>query len=154
MKSDVNKILYKVIKISGTFLIMLLVVYGTIRASSIAYDFGYRVFTEPPMAEAPGRDVLVTIEKTMGAKEIANSLLEKGLIRDANLFRLQYELSAYKGEIIPGTYILNTSMTAKEMMVIMAEKVEDTETESDDSSDTSTESVESTEVLEGTEAEE
>ncbi|MBQ6844890.1 MAG: endolytic transglycosylase MltG [Agathobacter sp.] len=152
MKSDVNKTLYKVIKIAGTILLILLVAYGTMRASMIAYDFGYRVFTEPAMEEKPGTDVVVTIEKSMDAKDIAAHLLEKGLVRDANLFWLQYQLSAYKGELIEGTYTLNTSMTAKEMMVIMAEAGEEEE-DSDDSSDKSTENAESTQTSSDTEAE-
>lgn len=145
MESNVNKTLYKVIKIAGTVLIVLLVVYGTLRASMVAYDIGYRVFTEPAMENKPGTDVVVTIEENMEPMDIAEYLLEKGLIRDENLFWLQYQLSAYKGALIPGTYILNTSMTSKEMLVIMAE-VEETEEDSEDSS-----SVENTETSESTE---
>ena len=125
MKSDVNKTLFRIIKIAGTFLIVLLVVYGTLRASMVAFDFGYRVFTEPAMAEKPGEAVVVTIEESMDARDIADCLLENGLIRDANLFWLQYQLSAYKGDINSGTYTLNTSMTPKEMMVVMSEEVEE-----------------------------
>lgn len=146
MESNVNKKLYGVIKIAGTVLVVLLVVVGTVRASMTAFDYGYRVFTEPPMANKPGTAVVVTITENMGAGDIADHLLEKGLIRDDNLFWIQYQLSAYKGEIVPGTYTLNTSMTAKEMMVIMAHQNEE-ETESDDSN------VESTEVSTGSEAE-
>lgn len=146
MESNVNKKLYGVIKIAGTVLVVLLVVVGTVRASMTAFDYGYRVFTEPPMANKPGTAVVVTITENMGAGDIADHLLEKGLIRDDNLFWIQYQLSAYKGKIVPGTYTLNTSMTAKEMMVIMAHQNEE-ETESDDSN------VESTEVGTGSEAE-
>lgn len=129
MKSDVNKTLFRIIKIAGTFLIVLLVVYGTLRASMVAYDFGYRVFTEPAMADKPGTAVVVTIEESMDAMDIADVLLEKGLIRDTNLFWLQYQLSAYKGDIKPGTYTLNTSQTPKELMVTMAEVAEEVEEE-------------------------
>ncbi len=134
MESNMNKTLFKGIKIAGTILIVLLVVLGTIRASMVAYDFGYRVFTEPAMESKPGTAVIVTIDENMDAMDIADLLQEKGLVRDANLFWLQYQLSAYKGEINPGMYTLNTSMTAKEMMVAMADAEEDTE-ESEDSDD-------------------
>ena len=120
MESNVNKALYRGIKIASTILIVLLVVYGTFRASYIAYDFGYRVFTEPAMEGEPGTTVVVTIAENMESMEIAEYLLQNGLIRDANLFWLQYQLSAYKGELKAGTYSLNTSMTAKEMLIIMA----------------------------------
>lgn len=152
MKSDLNKTLFKGIKVAGTILIVLLVVYGTMRASYVAYDFGYRVFTEPAMESKPGTAVTVTIEADMDAMDIADYLLEKGLIRDANLFWLQYQLSAYKGELLPGTYTLNTSQTAKEMMVIMATETETTADEESDSVE-GTESSETTEVTSGTEVE-
>lgn len=138
MESNVNKTLYKGIKIAGTILIVLLVVYGTFRASYIAYDFGYRVFTEPAMESEPGTTMIVTIGEHMDERDIAEYLVEQGLIRDANLFWLQYQLSAYKGELLPGTYSLNTSMTTKEMMVVMAEaeeETEDAEDAEDDSAD-------------------
>ena len=151
MKSDVNKTLYRIIKIAGTFLVVLLIAYGTLQASLVAYDFGYRVFTEPAMAEAPGVDVVVSIEESMGAKDIAKVLLEKGLIRDANLFWLQYQLSAYKGDIRPGMYTLNTSMAPKELMVVMSEVPEEENLGSGDVQ--STEGVESTEVSGDTETE-
>ena len=142
MESNVNKTLYGVIKVASTVLVVLLVVYGTARASMMAFDYGYRVFTEPPMASKPGTSVLVTITPEMRADDIADYLLEKGLIRDDNLFWIQYQLSAYKGELLPGSYTLNTSMTAREMMMIMAHQDEDAEESDESSADT----VESTET--------
>lgn len=120
-----NKTLYKWIRIAFTVMLVLLVVYGTISLSYRAYDFGYRVFTEPAMEAAPGVNVEVTIEESMSDKKIAKLLEEKGLVRDADLFVVQYKLSAYAGEIVPGTYTLNTSQTAKEMMIILADQVEE-----------------------------
>lgn len=145
MESNVNKTLYQVIKIAGTVLVVLLVVYGTVRTSIMAFDYGYRVFTEPPMASKPGTSVVVTITPEMGADDIADYLLEKGLIRDDNLFWIQYQLSAYKGDILPGSYTLNTSMTAKEMMIIMAQQQEDGEV-SDGADESSADAAESTET--------
>jgi len=124
-----NKTLYKWIRIAFTVMVVLLVVTGTFSLSFKAYDFGYRVFTESPIDEAPGVNVEVTIEESMSAKKIGKLLEEKGLVRDADLFVVQYKLSAYSGEILPGTYTLNTSQTAKEMMIIMADQVEGTEEE-------------------------
>ncbi len=129
MDTNAKKTIYKVLTIVATVLVIVLIVFGTISASMTAYDFGYRVFTEPAMEEQPGSFVQVTIDDSMGASDIADVLYEKGLVRDPNLFWLQYKLSAYSGEIVPGTYTLNTSMTAKEMMIIMAAVETDTETE-------------------------
>jgi len=123
---EVNKVIYSVIKIAFSVMLVLIIVYGTVSISMTAYDFGYRVFTESAIEEAPGRDVEVTIDASMSEKELAQMLLDNELVRDANLFYLQLKLSAYTGEIVPGTYTLNTSMTAKEMMVIMAQAEEET----------------------------
>ena len=120
-----NKKLYKWVKLAFTVLLVTLVVYGTVTFSFKAYDFGYRVFTESPMEERPGTNVEVTIEAGMSAKDVGELLKQKGLVRDADLFVIQYKLSAYSGELVAGTYTLNTSQTAKEMMIIMANQSEE-----------------------------
>lgn len=117
---DRNKVIFKFIKIAFSIMVALIILYGTVSVAVVAYDFGYRVFTEAPMDEDAGKRVRVTIEPGMSGKEIGEVLVEKGLIRDANLFVLQMKLSIYDGKLLPGEYILNTSMTAKEMMAVMA----------------------------------
>ena len=112
-----NKSLKKTIQIIFRIFIVTIIVYVAAKLGTIAFDFGYRVFTEPAVAEAPGDDVLVQVKEGMEAGELAEVLEEKGLVRDSNLFLLQYRLSAYWKRIEPGVYTLNTSMTAKEMMV-------------------------------------
>jgi UPF0755 protein len=115
-----NKVIFKFIKIAFSIMMALIILYGTVSVAVVAYDFGYRVFTEKPMDEDAGKRVRVIIEPGMSGKEIGDELVEKGLIRDANLFVLQMKLSIYDDKLLPGTYILNTSMTAKEMMAVMA----------------------------------
>ena len=117
---DTNKVIFKFIKIAFSIMIALIILYGTVRIAVVAYDFGYRVFTEAPMDADAGKRVRVTIEPGMSGKEIGELLVEKGLIRDANLFVLQMKLSIYDGKILPGEYILETTMTANEMMAAMA----------------------------------
>ena len=133
---DINKVIYRGVKVAFIIMLALLIVYGTMKVSFTAYDFGYRVFTESAIDEKPGRYVEVTIEESMGASDIGELLVEKGLIRDATLFSLQYELSAYAGEIVPGTYGLTTAMTPKDMIIIMAEKYDELASEETESSDT------------------
>lgn len=137
--SDSNKLLFQFIRISFTIMVILLVVYAGVRLAAKGYDFGYRVFTESAMEEAPGKDVMVLVREEMSEREIAELLEEKGLIRDAGLFYLQLKLSAYSGDLLPGVYTLNTSMEPKEMMIIMATASGDTETEDTETAD-STES--------------
>ena len=103
-------------------IIIVMLVY---KWSMTAYEYGQRVFNEPPMSAGSGRTVTVIVDEGDTAKEIGSKLEKNGLIRDAALFRIQEMLSAYKGELLPGTYELNTSMTTDEMMEIMSMQVEE-----------------------------
>ena len=123
---NVNKALITFIRVAFGVLLILLAIYAGTRLCSVGYDFGYRVFTEPAVDKAPGKDVMVQIKEGMSAKEIGELLEEKGLVRDAKLFYIQLKLSAYSKKIVPDIYTLNTSMTAKDMMVVMS-AVEETE---------------------------
>lgn len=109
--------------------VAVLVVMFIYKAAVKAYDFGYSIFEDKPMAEAPGREVTVSITDGKGAKEIGEILESKGLIEDATVFYLQNFLSSYKDELQPGMYTLNTSMTPTEMMEVMSgqEEVEEEE---------------------------
>ena len=103
-------------------IIIVMLVY---KWSLLAFDYGQRVFNEPPMSAGSGRTVTFVVNEGDTAKEIGDKLEKNGLIRDAMLFRIQEMLSAYKGEMQPGTYELNTTMTTEEMMEIMAMQVEE-----------------------------
>lgn len=126
---DFNKALFSFIKISFSIMISLIVVIGAVKVCTVGYDFGYRVFTEPAMSQGAGRDVLIQINDGMSAKEIGQLLEDEGLVRDSNLFYLQLKLSAYSKRIKSGEYTLNTSMTAKDMMVVMSENKNATDSE-------------------------
>ncbi len=91
-----------------------------LRLSAAAYDYGYRVFAEPPISVGEGRTISVFIDDKDSAKEVGEMLQDKGLIRDANLFLIQELLSEHRGKIKPGIYDLNTSMTAQEMLAVIA----------------------------------
>ena len=112
----------------------IVIVYFVYQASMLAYDYGYRVFTEPAIAEE-GNGIEITVDITMGKseKQIGQMLEDKGLVRDGNLFYVQVLLSEYNGKLLPGSYVLSTEMTAKEMMEIMSTEPE---TETDGEEDT------------------
>ena len=130
-----SKIVMRLVSISFTVLIFLMVVYGLyelgLRSSDETFEKACKgIFAEPPVSEGEGRDRLVQIKNTMSDKDIAALLEEKGLIRDSMLFVLQLKLSGYSGRIVSGHYTLNTSMKAEEMMQIMSqEETEETEQE-------------------------
>lgn len=136
---NVNKVLFQFIKIAFSVMLALLVIYFSVQLCKNAYDYGYRVFTEPAVAESPGEDIMVQIKEGMSGKEIGEMLEEKGLVEDGQLFNVQLKLSAYKDRMKPGVYTLNTSMTAKEMMVTIANKAEQ---ETQETQETETTTVE------------
>ena len=96
------------------------VVYLIYEGSVICYDYGFRIFTAPAMTtEERARTVRVTITSDMSAFDIGELFEDKGLVRDAKLFALQYYLSEYLKDVEPGVFELNTSMTAEDMMAAM-----------------------------------
>lgn len=99
---------------------LVFIVTYILRISAAAYDYGYRVFAEPPISVGEGRTISVFIDDKESAKEVGKMLQDKGLIRDANLFMIQELLSEHRGKIKPGIYDLNTSMTAQEMLAVIA----------------------------------
>lgn len=103
---------------------LVFIVMYIFRMSAAAYDYGYRVFAEPPVSTGEGRTISIYIEKP-AAKDVGEMLQEKGLIRDANLFRIQEMLSEHRGNIQPGIYDLNTSMTAQEILTVIAPETEE-----------------------------
>lgn len=103
--------------------VLAVIVMFVLRASTAAYDFGYRVFADEPVSVTGGRTITVGISEEADIKDIAAMLEEKGLIEDDTLFIVQELLSAYHGEILPGIYDLSTSMTAEEMLSVMSTPV-------------------------------
>ncbi|MBD5461262.1 MAG: endolytic transglycosylase MltG [Lachnospiraceae bacterium] len=122
IKQVIGAVLGTILKV----VVAVLVIYYVYKGATMAYDYGYRIFAEPAMAEkGEGRDI--TVEITMGKSvlQIGELLEQKGLIRDSMLFYIQNLLSEYSGKLAPGTYTLNTSMTAREMMAVMSVKDEE-----------------------------
>lgn len=123
IKQLIGSAIETIIKIViAVFLVMF--VYDTVIK---AYDYGYRVFAEEPMTTGDGRTISISVGEGDSVRDIGNNLEEKGLIRDGNLFFIQELLSEYHGDIKPGIYDLNTSMTSAEMMEIMSAEPEEEE---------------------------
>ncbi len=115
-KEIVISIFSTVFKVVFAIIVIMLVYRGTL----VAFDYGQRVFNEPPISEGGGRTITVVVNQGDSAGQIGETLERNGLIRDADLFVLQEFLSQYKGELMAGTYELNTAMTPMEMMEVMA----------------------------------
>lgn len=132
--------------------ILVIIVMFIRKLGVMAYGYGYRVFSEEAMTSGDGRDVTVLIPLGSSSMDIGKILENNGLIRDRKLFYIQEKLSSYRGRLKPGTYTLNTSMTAEEMMAVMAQEDEATEGSTEGSAEASGLGTDSQqETAEGTE---
>lgn len=118
-QKPVYSVLVRLTKILLTGVIVMMIYVGALSA----YDFGYRIFAEKPVALAPGNEVIFVVEEGMGAGAVAEKLEEQGIIRDALIFKLQNKLSHYKSGFLAGTYTLNTSMENEEIMAVLSGEV-------------------------------
>lgn len=121
MKSE--RLIGVVISAILKLIVAVVVVYAVYQGAMTCYNYGYRIFTEPAVSSGTGRVVTITLKEDATATELGELFAEKGLVRDAKLFALQYMFSEYRKDLIPGTYDLSTAMTAEEMMEVMATPV-------------------------------
>ncbi|MFG6382859.1 MAG: aminodeoxychorismate lyase [Lachnospiraceae bacterium] len=121
-----SKVALNVLSGALSVLILILILFAIVKVGTVAYDLGYRVFTEPALEREPGRDVIIQLKRGMSEMELGSLLEEKRLIDNGIVFAIQLRLSAYSDKLKPGQYTLNTSQTAKEMMQIMTgEEIEE-----------------------------
>lgn len=121
MSENVKEIIGSVFSVTIKIVLGILVVMFIYKYALLAYNYGYRVFTEPPVATGTGREITVSIGEDTSVMDIGEMLETKGLIRDGKLFFLQELASENHGKIKPGKYSLNTNMTASEMVAIMSQ---------------------------------
>lgn len=109
-------------------LVYIIVVIIIVILAKGAYRFGYSVFADRRMEEAPGVDVTVTVKPGMSTRKLGELLERKGLIKNAKVFAVQERLSGYKGQIKPGSYILNTSYDVNKLLSILSQEEDTGET--------------------------
>ena len=121
----INSITGTVISVAVRIIIAALVLFVLLKGVKIAYNFGHSVFYAEAVDEKPGRDVVITVVEESDASETAELLKRKGLIDNEISFRIQKKFFEY--DLKPGEYVLNTSMTSREMLEIMNEGPEEEE---------------------------
>ena len=124
--------------------IVVIVIYGVKQVCITAYDYGYRIYSEPPMAEGEGIDIVVTIPMGSSVMETGELLKGYGLIRDEKLFYLQERFSDYHDKMEAGVYTLNTAMTAEEMMAVMSPSLSEDDADGEDEAAEAVETAETT----------
>lgn len=108
----------------GLFLLrlalLILVVVGIFKVGEYAYTYCYSVVSDTAAEEEPGRDVSVSVTSDMSAGKVVKLLERKGLVKSADVFKIQMKVTGYEDKIQPGKYVLNTSMRPREMLKILA----------------------------------
>ncbi|MDE7326927.1 MAG: hypothetical protein K2N63_11770 [Lachnospiraceae bacterium] len=97
----------------------LLVVAAIYRGATFLYRFSYEVFGSVARAQAPGTNVPVQIYRGETTMNIATKLETSLVIVDKYSFYVKTKLKEYN--IMPGTYILNTSMDYNEILEVITD---------------------------------
>lgn len=107
------------------FVLLLMLLYFLGRK---AFAFGKEVFAEKSMTDSVNAvEVTVTIDEEQTIDDVAQTLLNAGLIDDTTLFLTQLRLSDYYGKFVAGTYILKTDMKPSEIMAALCVNETDAE---------------------------
>lgn len=114
---DINRVTGAIIKVSLRLIIYALLILIFYEGITAGFEFGYEIFAATAMAPAPGRDKAVRIEEDQSDLDVGKLLEKEGLIHNRYAFAVQAEFYDY--EIYPGDYMLNTSMTSREILDLL-----------------------------------
>lgn len=105
--------------------------WGIVKVSTQVYDFSYQIFGNDTVEDAPGTDVLITIQSGDTTKEIAELLEYKQVIKNRNSFFVRAKLMVNNSDpILPGVYKLNNSMNYGKIIEIITNPNENLENHS------------------------
>lgn len=130
--NEINKVTGAIIRVSWKLIVYALAVLLLYEGVTRGYAFGHDIFYPMAMAPAPGIDMRVTIGEGEKVADIGTALEKGGLIKSRYAFFIQsifYDYGNSDHPVEAGTYLLNNSMTSKEMILILREGVEDEDTE-------------------------
>lgn len=95
------------------------VIFAITRLSTVAYDFSYQIFGSKTLEQAPGRDITVQIKKGESTRNIASKLELNRVIENQYSFYVKTKLMDYN--LLPGTYVVNSSMTYSEILSVITD---------------------------------
>ncbi|MDE6961445.1 MAG: hypothetical protein K2P27_11375 [Lachnospiraceae bacterium] len=108
-------------------LLVILVIMGIYKLGEYSYTYGYSIVSNVAMEPKPGRDMSIVLTENMDTKELASLLERRGLIEDEIIFRIQMKINKCEDKLEPGDYVLNTSMTPKEMIKVLSGETQEEE---------------------------
>lgn len=153
---EINRITTTIISMSIRLLFYALVFFLLYEGVTRGYGIGHEIFSPTAVAEAPGKDMEITVKNGESVSAVAGELEKSGLIKNKLIFVIQAIFYDY--EVYPGTYTLNTSMTSKDMLKLIDEsgieneKAKAKESSAETGSSSSTEAETSSQDAQGQES--
>lgn len=95
------------------------VIFAITRLSTVAYDFSYQIFGSKTLEQVPGRDITVQIKKGESTRNVASKLELNRVIENQYSFYVKTKLMDYN--LLPGTYVVNSSMTYSEILSVITD---------------------------------
>lgn len=129
---EINKVTGTIIRVSWKLIIYALAILMLYEGITRGYAFGHDIFCSSPMARKPGMDMWVTIGEEEKVADIGAALEKAGVIKSRYAFLIQSIFYDYGGTNHPveeGTYLLNNSMTSKEIILILREGIKNEDAE-------------------------
>lgn len=132
---EINRVTSTIITVSWKLIVYAVVIMILYEGVTKGYQFGHDVFYSTAVAEAPGVDMRVTIGEGEKLTDIAAALEQGGLVKSRYAFLIQsifYEYGGSENPVEPGTYLLNNSMTSKDIIVTLRDGLTEEVTEGKD----------------------
>lgn len=130
--NEINKVTGAIIRVSWKLIVYALAVLLLYEGITRGFAFGYDIFYPSAVAQEPGVDMRVTIGEGEHVADIGVALEKGGLIKNRYAFFIQsifYDYGSSDHPVESGTYLLNNSMTSKEIILTLREGAKDEETE-------------------------
>lgn len=125
---EINKVTGTIIRVSWKLIVYAVVALLMYEGATRGYAFGHDIFSSSAMAPKPGVDMRVTVRDGEEVADIAAALEKGGVIKSRTAFVIQsmfYDYGSSDHPVEGGTYLLNNSMTSKEIILALREGIED-----------------------------
>ncbi|ROR30626.1 UPF0755 protein [Mobilisporobacter senegalensis] len=111
-------------------LFYVVVIYAITRLSTIAYDFTYQIFGNESLEQAPGRDIYIQIKSGESTMNVSSKLEINRVIKNKYSFFVKAKLK--NQDLMPGTYLVNSSMSYEQIISIITDLSKNLEDKEDD----------------------
>lgn len=116
------RVLKGVLQLLLNIIFYVLVVLAVMELSKAAYNFSYQIFGNVVVEEAPGTEVKVEIQQGESTSSVARKLAVKRIAVNEYSFYLRAKFTTGSDKpILPGEYVLNTSMNYDEILEVITD---------------------------------